>query len=64
VFNRLPASTSSPATREEAVGPALVERFSDNGGLSEDTRAEKEGKVVNVGRPAVVAVLEELEDAF
>jgi len=64
VFNRLPVSTSSPASSEEAVGPALLERFLDNGGLSGDTRANKEGKVVSVGRPAVVAVLEELEDAF
>jgi hypothetical protein len=64
VFNQLAASTSSPATCEEDVGPALLERFSDNGGLSGDTRAEKEGKVVSVGRPAVVAVLVVLEDAF
>jgi hypothetical protein len=64
VFNRLAASTSSPATCGEAVFPAFVKRFSDNGGLSGDTRAEKVGKVVSVGRPAVVAVFEKLEDAF
>jgi hypothetical protein len=42
----------------------FVKRFSDNGELSGDIRAEKVGKVANVGRPAIVAVLEELEDAF
>jgi hypothetical protein len=63
VFNRFAASTPSPATCEPAVCPALVGRFSDIGGLSEDTRVENEGKV-NVGRPAVVVVLEVLEDAF